>query len=130
MSDSRSLTGTSLAAETTLRPGPIANRPQDAILPYIWHQQNQKLACGFLESAYATSCYVLSGAFRVVSGRGFPGSTSRKLRLVLSGKNAGGSAPARRQATKTPARSIFSSGTPKKPVTGSGLLFSRTSSSK
>jgi hypothetical protein len=49
----RSLTGTSPAAETTLRPGPIANRPQDAILPYIWHQQNQQLACGFLESVNA-----------------------------------------------------------------------------
>jgi hypothetical protein len=55
----RSLTGSSLAAETTLRPGPIANRPQDAILPYIWHQQNQQLACGFLESVNAarTSAY-------------------------------------------------------------------------
>ena len=27
----------SLAADTSLRPRPIANRPQDAILPYMWN---------------------------------------------------------------------------------------------
>jgi hypothetical protein len=42
MSD-RQPCGQSLAAESTIRPSPIANRPQDAIrddiLPYLWNQR-------------------------------------------------------------------------------------------
>jgi len=44
---------------------------------------------------------------------------------IPSPMNVGGSAPASRQATKTPARSIFSIGTPQKPPIGSEGLGNR-----
>jgi hypothetical protein len=52
--------GSSLAAESTIRPRPIANRPQDAILPHMW---NQRFTSCFLESVGAArrsaQCHIL-----------------------------------------------------------------------
>src|SRR5438128_9164701 len=74
----------------------------------------QVLCEALREAAFLTREFPLSPKER---------STTRIVRLVFNGRNAGGSAPARRQATKTPTRSIFSRGT--KPVTCSALPVNR-----